>query len=105
MEYRVYDAAGLTEAVFEDAQGQFWHAQRLEINRGDEQLRDVTIQLARLDRLPPVGQPAKDYDRLASTYGDSLRFKHFWHELMLAAFGGDDGQEAASRTISSLIAS
>jgi hypothetical protein len=105
VKYRANDANGLTEAVFADAQGQFWHAQRLEIDRGDEQLRDITIQYARLEQLPPVGEPAKDYDRLASTYGDSLRFRHFWHELMLAAFRSDDGSEAAARTVSSLIAS
>jgi hypothetical protein len=105
VEYRANDANGLTEAIFEDAQGQFWHAQRLEFARGDEHLRDVTIQYARLEQPPPVGQLAKDYDRLASAYGDSLRFKHLWHELMLAAFRSDDGSEATAHTVSSLVAS
>lgn len=102
VDYHVTDAVGLTEAVFENDQGRFWHVQRCEVDRGDEDLRGVTIQHAHLDRLPQIGQPGSDYDEFVTSYGDSLKFRHIWHELMLAAFRSDEGDEAVSHTISSM---
>jgi hypothetical protein len=94
LDYRSDNELRLTDAVFEDADGRYWHWQKLESSDAYGTGSGVLIQYAVLDTRPTVGTTAVDYEQWEWKSPDGRQAKHFWFELMVRALYLARGWEA-----------